>query len=56
MFGGRAKTAEPIEKSFGMKTQVGARNHIFDGVQVAPCEGAILGERTRLGMPNDTLP
>jgi len=28
-----AKTAEPIEMSFGVLTQVGARNHILDGNQ-----------------------
>jgi len=32
-----AKTAEPIEMLFGMVTQVGPRNHVFDG---GPCAKA----------------
>jgi len=56
MFGGPAKTAEPIEMPFGIWTRVCPSNHILDGVADRPCDGAILGERTYLGMPNDTLP
>ena len=37
-----AKTAEPIEMSFGLWTRVGPRNRVLDGVQIPPCEGAIL--------------
>jgi len=35
------KTAEPIDMPFGVWTQVGQRNHVLDGVQIAPCQGAI---------------
>jgi len=41
-----AKTAAPIEMPFGLRTQVSPRNHVLDGVQISPWEGAILrGER-----------
>jgi len=36
------KTAELVEVLFGMWTWVGRRNHVFDGVQLLPREGAIL--------------
>ena len=29
-----AKTAEPIEMPFGLRTRVGQRNHVLDGVQI----------------------
>jgi len=29
-----AKTASPIEMPFGLRTRVGARNHLLDEVQV----------------------
>ena len=28
------RTAEPIEMPFGLRTQVGPRNHALDGVQI----------------------
>jgi len=31
-----AKTAEPIEMTFGMQTRVGQSNRVLDGVRVAP--------------------
>jgi len=37
-----AKTAEPIEVPFGLWTLVSPRNHVLDGVQISPWEGAIL--------------
>jgi len=37
-----AKTPEPIEMSFGLRTQVGPRNHVLDGGPHPPWEGAIL--------------
>ena len=41
-----AKTAEPIDMSFGLCARMGPRNHVLDGFQIHPCEGAILrGER-----------
>jgi len=55
MFGGPAKTAEPIEMPFGFWTRVRPRNHVLDGVQIAPYQGLILWERTWWGMPEDTL-
>jgi len=30
MFGGHAKTAEPIEMRFGVLTRVGQKNHVLD--------------------------
>ena len=40
-----AKIAEPIEKPFGLRTRVGARNHVLDrGVKIPPWKGAILRE------------
>ena len=45
------KTAEPIKVPFGLRTQVGPRNHALDEVQTSdpPREGAILwGERDGL--------
>ena len=45
-----AKTAEPIVVPFGLRTQLGSRNHVLNGVQI-PWEGASLkGE----DLPNDT--
>ena len=29
-----AKTAEPIEMLFGLRTRVDLRNHVLDGVQI----------------------
>jgi len=41
-----AKTAEPIEMPFGLRTRVGPGNHALVGGPDPPCEGAILrGER-----------
>ena len=42
-----AKTAEPIEVSFGMCSQVGSRNHALDGVQIPTGEGVSLREKWR---------
>jgi len=36
-----AKAAELIEMPFGLRTRVGPRNHVLDGVQIALCEGTI---------------
>jgi len=38
-----AKTAEPIEMPFWMKTQVGPMNHVLHGLQIPQGEGAIFG-------------
>ena len=32
----RAKTAEPIEMQFGLRTRVGPGNHVLDGGSVPP--------------------
>jgi len=34
-----AKTAGPIEMPFGLRTRVGPRNHVLDGVQIPPPQG-----------------
>jgi len=40
-----AKTAEPIDMPFGVKTLVGPGNHVLDGVPDPPVErGIFLGE------------
>ena len=36
-----AKTAEPIEMPFELRTQLGRRNRVLDRVQLAPCKGKI---------------
>jgi len=36
--------AEPIEVPFGFRNGVGPRNHVLEGVQIAPWEGDILRE------------
>jgi len=38
-----AKTAAPIELPFGLRTCVGPGNHVLDGVQIPPWEGANFG-------------
>jgi len=41
-----AKTAEPIEMLFGLRTQVGLENHVLDGGPDPPMErGDFEGER-----------
>ena len=37
-----AKTPEPIEMPFGLRTRVGPVNDVLDGVQISPWEAAIL--------------
>ena len=39
-FGRRAETVEPTAMPFRVWTWLGPRNHVLDGVQVAPCQGA----------------
>jgi len=39
----RAKTLEPIEMQFGLRTRVGPGNHVLDGGPDTPWEGATLG-------------
>jgi len=39
-----AKTDEPIEMLYWMKTQVGPRKHVLDGGADPPREGAIFGD------------
>jgi len=51
-----AKMAEPIEIPFGLRIRVGPRNHVLDGVQITPGEGAILGKGTSIVKYRDFLP
>jgi len=37
-----AKMAPPIEMPFGLRIRVSPRNHILDGVQISPWEGAFI--------------
>jgi len=37
------KTAAPIELPFGLRTWVRPGNHVLDGVQIPPLEGANFG-------------
>ena len=39
-----AKTAEPIEMLFGLRTWMGAVNHVLDGVQISPSRGNFGGK------------
>jgi len=39
-----AKTVEPIEMPFGLRTRVCLRIHVLDGVSKSPWEGANLRE------------
>jgi len=41
--------AEPIKMPFGLKAQVGLRNHVLDGGPRPPWEGAILKGRRASG-------
>jgi len=34
-----AKTAEPVEMPFGLRTRVSPRNHVLDGVQISLRKG-----------------
>jgi len=49
-----AKTAEPIQMPFGLWTRMGPSKHVLDGAKMPHAKGQLLGERTCLGMPNDT--
>jgi len=40
-----AKTAEPMEMPFGLRTTEVPGNHVLDGSSDPPWEGSILGER-----------
>jgi len=44
-----AKTAAPIELPFGLRTWMGLGNHVLDGVQIPPWEGANFWGR--MGVP-----
>jgi len=50
MFGGPAKTAEPIDMPFGMWTWVGPKNHVLNGGPERPMpKGIFMGK----DMPGD---
>jgi len=49
MFGGPAKTTEPIAMPFGMWTLVGPRNHVLDDGPDRPMQGPIFREMDILG-------
>ena len=51
-----AKTAEPIEMPFGLRTRVDPRKHVLDGAQIMYAMGQLLKERTCPGMSDDILP
>ena len=42
-----ARTAEPIEMPFGLRTPVGPGNHVLDGDPDPPSEGAVLRGKGR---------
>jgi len=50
-----AKIAEPFEMPFGLRTQVGPRNHVLDQAQILHVKGQLLGETTCPDTPDDTL-
>jgi len=37
--------AEPIEMLFALRTRVGPKNHVLDGVNIPSWEGAIVWEK-----------
>jgi len=49
-----AKTAEPIEMPFGLRTRVRPRDHVFVRGPDPPSEGAIFREKDMSGLPDDT--
>jgi len=51
-----AKTAEPIEMSFGLWARMDPRNHVLDGAQIIRGKAQLLEESICPGMPVDTLP
>jgi len=46
-----AKMAKPVEIPFGLRTRVGPRKHVVDGVQIFHAKEQFLGERTHRGLP-----
>jgi len=50
-----AKTSEPIELPFGLKTRVGPRNHVLDGVQVPHGRGNFDGKGRPIVKYRETL-
>ena len=42
-----AKTAEPIEMPFGLRTRVGSRNRVLDGVQIPHGKGHMVQRFSR---------
>ena len=40
-----AKTAQPIDMPLWLRTRMCPRNHILDGIQIFPYEGAIFREK-----------
>ena len=51
-----AKTAEPIEMPFGLRTRVGARNHVLHGVQIPHGKGNFEGKTAPIAKHKDFLP
>jgi len=49
-----AKTAEPIEMPFGLRTQVGPGNHALDGVQIPMGRGTFEEEGRPIVKYRDT--
>ena len=49
-----AKTAEPIEMPFGLRTWVGPRNHVLDGVQIPSWEWTTLRGQWAKNKQTDT--
>ena len=51
-----AKTAEPIEMPFGLRTRVGPENHVLDGAQIPMGRGNFeWGKRRPIVKYRDTL-
>jgi len=48
--------ADPIEMPFGLRTLVGPRNHVLDGVLIPPRERAILAKGAPIVKYCDFLP
>jgi len=48
--------AKRIKMPFGLWTRMGRRKHVLDGAEILRAKGQLLGEKTRPGMTDDTVP
>jgi len=51
-----AKTDEPIEIPFGLRTRMGPRNRVLDGIQISMQKGNFEGDGRPIVIYRDLLP